>query len=196
MSGKRESRNQALQEAFRKSAGQIDAAAESEFIKDLVSTITEPLKKIPEPVFREIFLPYFTGEKKADKNNEAIANWIGLIGSATSPAEVVSVTGDVLFEVPPMVDSSLVNTNGGEKDGFTFSTIFQEYEDQNKVHPALGQRVLVEELAQRGADTLPDDKPRKYSWAPILKHYKLIDEKTGVPVAKQLPGDEDLDFGD
>ena len=200
MSEQKNQRLHSLAESFTKEIAKIDEESERAFINDLIEAVSTPPKKIPEPVFREIFLPYFTGERKPDPNNSAIAHWIGLVGSASDPADIVDVKGDVLFQVPPMYDSSVIDTRRNSKDAKNFATIFSVYEEEARVHPALGKKFLVEELSKKADVTIPEDmaEKSKYSWDPVLKYYKLIPDtpEKGKVQENQTPGDDDLEFED
>lgn len=200
MSEQKNQRLHSLAESFTKEIAKIDEESERAFINDLIDAVTTPPKKIPEPVFREIFLPYFTGERKPDPNNSAIAHWIGLVGSASDPADIVDVKGDVLFQVPPMYDSSVIDTRRNSKDAKNFATIFSVYEEEARVHPALGKKFLVEELSKKADVTIPEDmaEKSKYSWDPVLKYYKLIPDtpENNKTQVNQTPGDDDLEFED
>jgi len=200
MSEQKNQRLHSLAESFTKEIAKIDEESERAFINDLIDAVTTPPKKIPEPVFREIFLPYFTGERKPDPNNSAIAHWIGLVGSASDPADIVDVKGDVLFQVPPMYDSSVIDTRRNSKDAKNFATIFSVYEEEARVHPALGKKFLVEELSKKADVTIPEDmaEKSKYSWDPVLKYYKLIPDtpENNKAQVNQTPGDDDLEFED
>lgn len=200
MSEQKNQRLHSLAESFTKEIAKIDEESERAFINDLIDAVTTPPKKIPEPVFREIFLPYFTGERKPDPNNSAIAHWIGLVGSASDPADIVDVKGEVLFQVPPMYDSSVIDTRRNSKDAKNFATIFSVYEEEARVHPALGKKFLVEELSKKADVTIPEDmaEKSKYSWDPVLKYYKLIPDtpENNKTQENQTPGDDDLEFED
>lgn len=200
MSEQKNQRLHSLAESFTKEIAKIDEESERAFINDLIDAVTTPPKKIPEPVFREIFLPYFTGERKPDPNNSAIAHWIGLVGSASDPADIVDVKGEVLFQVPPMYDSSVIDTRRNSKDAKNFATIFSVYEEEARVHPALGKKFLVEELSKKADVTIPEDmaEKSKYSWDPVLKYYKLIPDtpENNKAQVNQTPGDDDLEFED
>lgn len=183
-----------IADKFTEQISKINMEGEREFINELMDAIETPKVKIPEPVFREIFLPYFTGEKKATKSEEAVAHWVGLVGSATESAEVVSVKGEVLFEVPPMYDSDKINTVKKETDMTNLGSIFSNYAEQAVVHQALGQRYLAEELAKKTQYIEPNKDTGK-SWEPVLKYYGLIKQEE-EKVKTQVNGDDDLEFDD
>ena len=185
-----------LADKFTNQLSSIDAKVEKDFINGVLDAITTPKTKIPEPVFREIFLDYFTGEKVPTKSEDAIAHWVGLVGSATEAAEVVNVKGEVLFEVPPMYDTSRVNTVKEDGDNTNLGTIFTVYSEQAVVHRSLGNRYLAEELAKK--TRYIDDKPSQQgpSWEPVLRYYGLMPEKQAVIENKNTNSDDDLEFND
>lgn len=188
------SRAAELRAAFGRTVGKIDKAAETEFIHDLVEATKEPLKKIPEPVFREIFLPYFSGEKKPTEENPVMANWLGLVGGGTSEAEVVNTQGETLFVVPALYDSSTIPSGHKSRKGTNFFTIFTEFQEEAKKHPDLGRNYLIDELSQKADAVLPDNTKKANGWIPILKHYKLLDPATDKPIVKTAPNDDGFDF--
>ena len=57
MSEQKNQRLRQLADSFTKEIAQIDQDSERAFINDLIEAVSTPPKKIPEPVFREIFLP-------------------------------------------------------------------------------------------------------------------------------------------
>jgi hypothetical protein len=193
---KKSSRTDELRKAFSESIGQIDPAFEKDFINDLANAVSEPLKRIPEPVFREIFLPYFTGDKLPDRSNDAISHWVGLVGSATSEAEVVNTRGDVIFRVPALYDTTVINSSASKSRGASFSAIFDQYEDNSKIHKDMARGYLANALAEKGGVGISDQKDAQNAWLPILKHYKLVDDKGIRPGTTEVPGDEGFDFGD
>ena len=184
-----------IADKFTEQISNIDIEHEREFINDLVSIIDTPKTKIPEPVFREIFLPYFTGEKQPSRSEDAIAHWIGLVGSASESAEVVNVKGEVLFEVPPLYDTSLVNTVKDSNDTANMGNIFTQYAEQAVVHRALGNRFLAEELAKK-TRYIGTPSEEKNSWAPVFNYYGLGKEEKTAASRAAVNTDDDLEFTD
>lgn len=172
-----------------------DDQEKAAFITGILEEITTPKTPIPEPVFREIFLPYFTGEKEIDKNNDAIKHWIGLVGSASEPADVVDASGRVLFTVPPVCDTDVVRVAVAGRQGI--GSIMTNYVSEAETHPALGRNFLAEALSRKIVETLPTETDKSQGWTKILAHYgklptKVVEE---TRVNRQIM-DEDLDFGD
>lgn len=168
------------------------------FIESFSDQIAEPLVKVPEPVFREIFLPYFTGQKKADLDHNAVAHWSGLVGGATSAAEVVNIKGETLFVVPPLFDSGLLNVE--KKDRTSFATIFIEASEESRVHKAAGRAVVSKGLSEKLEHALSGEGSG-YSWEPVLNYYGVQGKEDqsqtkNVNTAKHVTEDFDFDEGD
>jgi hypothetical protein len=190
-------RKREIAESFAKQISKIDQENERAFITGVLEAVQTPPKKIPEPVFREIFMPYLVGDKVPSAENDVLAHWVGLVGSGTDPADIVNTKGETLFQVPPVYDTSDLSTVRSEK-GMGFATIFEHYQEQSKVHGMLGKRFLVEELSNKAAANIPEGSLEGHGWLPALKYYGLI-KPTDTPTllsTKHLPGDDDLDFED
>lgn len=190
-----DSRKREIAESFATRISQIDQQAEKEFISGVLDAIQTPPKQIPEPVFKEIFMPYLIGDKVPTAENDVIAHWVGLVGSAVDPAEIINTKGDVLFTVPPVYDTSDLTTVRSEK-GMAFATIFEHYQDQSKIHGAIGKRFLVEELSNKAALDIPPSPAEGRGWLPALEYYGLVKRGTQSAQASvnQTPGDDDLEF--
>lgn len=183
-----------LADKFTEQISKIDMENEKTFINELIDAVTTPKARIPEPVFREIFLPYFTGEKEPSRNEDAIAHWVGLVGSGTESADVVNVKGEVLFEVPPMYDSSRVNTVKTADDSTNLGSIFTIYAEQAVVHPALGNKYLGEELAKKTKYISKEASQDGPSWNGVLEYYGLIKKEPTAAEKQKAAGNSDDDL--
>lgn len=193
-----------LTQSMLKTLHNDDQQSNREFIDDVMDQIATPPAQIPEAVFRELFLPYLIGEKSpvsgagddgVDRN--PIAHWIGLVGSASEPANVVDAKGEVVFQVPPMYDSSQINTTGRAKDAHNFETIFTVFAEESRISPARGGHYLIDQLSRKASVELGSDTPPAQSWRPVLEYYHLLPKEgeKAEPSSKAV-SDDDLDFGD
>ena len=162
-----------------------DANEFEEIMKDTV--LKEEIKAVPENVFREIFLPFFKGVVKASNEADYVAHWAGLVGP-TSPATVVDIQGKPLFEVPPLFDTSELNT---ERTGQRYENTLFQYVDQARVHPAIAQAEYVENMAPRLEALLPKEPKNIDGWRKIYEYYNLSGEKTKAS-QEQRPAAEDF----
>lgn len=189
-----EARQRRLAENITKQIETIDMESERDFINAVTETITEPMKKIPEPVFREIFMPYFTGEKKPTEKDPAIAHWAGLVNGGTESAEVVDMKGETLFIVPPLYNSRAINTLRTERSqGYT--AIFTEFADQSMVHKASATREMASQLATKLDKVIaPDEKSSAEGWRKIREHYGLVPKQEGGTASAKPLAEDDPDF--
>jgi len=151
-------------------------AAQSEIDEVMDEIQAEPDVKVPEHVFREIFLPVFSGQLKEDK--DFIAHWIGLVGSPVSSADVVDPQGNVLFKVPPIYETDRLST---ERQGPRYESFLMEYSEQSKLHPALGQKIFVESSAEKLETAFADKTPNVQGWRTVFQYYGMIPTTGATP---------------
>lgn len=106
------------------------------------------LVKLPESVFINSFLPYFCGEKKITEDETIIPTWIAIAGSPTKEVEIVDSQGLVLFNVPPMADTTVIDALNKNK-GQRMNDIIGQYILRREVTPMLGTNYLNEVLDER-----------------------------------------------
>jgi len=142
------------------------------FAKEVYEAIKTPNVRVPENVFREIFLGAFTAGEEENVGT-AIAHWMGIVDSPTAEADVCDMSGNVLFTVPPIFETSRIDTDAV---GPRYSSFLYEYADQAKIHPALAQPELVENMEQRLTGHLGKSQESPYidRWKGIFQHYGLI----------------------
>ncbi len=193
-----EERAAAIKASIAENYGKFDAEGEREFINELINTTGSTKKAIPEPVFKEIFLPFFTGEKTANAEQPVIQHWMGLVGSPTAAADVVDIQGNILFEVPPMYDTTRIDNLARHEKDVGFARIFGVAEEQARVHVSLGKAYVAEELTKKLLTELPENATSKYSWRPALEYYGLIPKETQAAAQSQRrpDNDDDLVFDD
>lgn len=79
------------------------------FAKSIIKGTSDLKNRIPEDVFVHHFLKFFTGEETVKDNPEVISKWIGVAGTPMSEVEVMDVSGETIFTVPPLFDTSVIN---------------------------------------------------------------------------------------
>ncbi len=151
-----------------------DLSEADAFAKEVYDAIKEPNVRVPENVFREIFLGAFTAGEE-ENVGVAIAHWMGIVESPTAQADVYDMAGNVLFTVPPIFETSRIDTDAV---GPRYSSFLYEYADQAKIHPALAQPALVENMEHRLTGHLGKSKESPYidQWKGIFQRYGLINE--------------------
>lgn len=118
------------------------AEATKTIFEELVVKPQAEKKQMPENVFKDYFYPYFSGERKLDENKNIMAEWVAIAGSPMAEVTVVDEKGQPQFDVPPIYDSSIIETvkhNIGE----SFGEIYNQYNLHSKNLPVLGERYLA-----------------------------------------------------
>lgn len=187
-----------IAEKFKTRLANEDMSTERDFINDLLNDVHGDNVKVPEPVFREIFMPFFTGQKESSGQEAAVLHWMGLVGGATNEADVVDTAGNIIFSVPPVCDTTMLNTERGEGYSPGFASVFAVYEDQSRVHWALGRQHLVENLAEKTSKIVKKTEIND-GWKGMMEYYKLGEAAVGKAMAvknEAMPGDDDLSLSD
>ncbi len=180
--------------------GAEDLAAEGDFISEMTKAIKEPPKRVPEYVFREIFLPAFAGTdpEVSKKSGDFIAHWVGVVGSPTESAEVVDHVGNVLFNVPPIYDSSLLNTTKAERPSMSYSSILTNLSETSKVNPQAAWGEFAHKTTERLDSSLSaqsDSNPTVQGWSKIFEYYGIVPAKAKEEsTAPNTQGDLNDDF--
>lgn len=104
---------------------------------ELVVKSGSDASKLPEPIFIEQFLPLFTGQIKREDRPELLSQWIGIAGSAVSEVSVIDQSGQELFRVPAIFDTSFV-TKGAE--GHRYDHLINKANLLSNHLPAKGER--------------------------------------------------------
>ncbi len=128
-----------------------------------------PKARLPENIFVEYFLPLFLGHR-TDRPNW-VAEWIGVAGSPSAEVEVFNqVTGEVLFTVPGVLATSLVNP---ASDGVWMHDIFARGSQLNNNIPGSGTNFVLNQLNDKLNACVDDSEmsKEKSGWTYILNRY-------------------------
>lgn len=132
--------------------------------------------KIPEKIFVNYFLPYFTN-KEAYKEDNILAEWIAVAGTPTSEVEVIDYNNEVLFTVPSVFDTSIINLNNLNNENARLKSIMINYQLENNNLPIVANNNLKEnleyKLGQMTTESTNTSNKRK-SWNNILERYGYI----------------------
>lgn len=139
--------------------------------------ITRPrVEQVPETIFVNYFLPMFAGE--VDQTEAVNYNtWIEKVaGRDTAPVEVVNEQGVVLFVVPPMLDSSVIEQTQSGRNSFT--RIERKYSRLKEVAAAESQTFLTVtmqsiHIAEKPSQGVIDNIK---TWNEIFKRYGREDK--------------------
>lgn len=126
--------------------------------------------KLKESIFVEFFLPRILGEVE-DEDNGWLGMWRNVAGTIAAPVEVISDhSGEVLFRVPPLLQSSKLNVRGNP---YSLKDVIQDY-NMMKDNPVQNSKGYIN---QRLSETLGevansiDLSEEVAQWENILKRY-------------------------
>lgn len=162
---------QAIAKKYMDALTHKDHQEQEEFITGLVSQLEVEVKKVPEHVFREVFLPYLTGEKTPTGQENPLAHWRGLVGSPSNPAEVVDLRGETLFVVPPLYDTQRIDTR--KKGPSRLDRIFNDLVDESRVRPVASIEKFSQKMAEQTQEIQERTYSPSYSWEPVFNYYGL-----------------------
>jgi len=177
----------------------IENAKQSEelFFNGIIKASQEARTKLPEEVFVQNFLPYFSGQKKIKENPEIIPTWIGIAGSATAPVDVVNPSGEVLYTVPAFYDTTVVNATS-RFEGPTLSATMVHYEMDRAHLPQRANQKINHELAHRLPSMFQQSAmitENKKQWSDIFDRYQIKTESPSqTTAAEQIPVRDELDY--
>lgn len=132
--------------------------------------------RIPEQVFREGFLPFFTGQDN-DPKKPHMANWIAIAGSPTSEVDVVDEADQVLFTVPAMMSTGSISlkTVRGESMG----DLMRQYQHHKSITPHAGNNFAHTHFGEKAKDLVSDPTDNftkaQEGWSKIFNHYNIPD---------------------
>lgn len=142
----------------------------------LVVKPSKELNQLPENIFESVFLPFFCGERKVSEQPDILVTWIGIAGTPGKEVEIIDARGKVLFNVPAMADTGVVdsmNKNGGQR----MFDLIGTYMLHTSALPALGARYLNSVLGERMNKLMtesPTFKDSEAKWIEIFTRYDKI----------------------
>ena len=146
--------------------------------------------RIPERVFVQAFLPVFLGESKLANTEDTLINWIAIAGDPFSPVIIMNDKGEELFQVPPVMDSSVVDPRKPLQQ--SISDFITTYKLKTDYVPAVGQRYALETTAKIMTEIGETSKLEKTTetWDLIRQRYRK-DTPYSQPTSQKI--EDDLD---
>lgn len=156
--------------------------------------VSSPRPYVPEQLFVNYFLPYFSGQIPASSANPFFAQWVGIAGTPMTEVDVIDHQGRILFTVPALFNTSFISP---ERNGRSYSNIMLEYELRSTHIPVAATNFLANSLDGKFGDTVnqPGASPEQTDrWLTIFARYGIAPPK-GAALAKDnqfFPQDEDF----
>lgn len=163
--------------------------------EELVVKPYQEITRLPENVFVEVFLPFFSGEKNFDDEKDIIIKWVSIAGNPTKEVHVVDEAGTILFTVPAIMDTTCIDYKNDAK-GQPLGNIIANYELHKNQLPVVGKNYLdgtidnrLRTLTKNSEVFLSNEK----RWNDIfVKYGKVKDTSVKVDNTNHLSDDEIL----
>lgn len=155
--------------------------------------------KIPEEIFVNNFLPFFSGKVSLTETKEnVIGTWIGIAGSPSSPVDVIDSSGNVLYEVPAILKNELIDPVVVEQKR-SLPAILAEYRARNKNSPVIGNLFITQELEKKSEELTQNAPVNEVNegWNQIMTRYGLIEGQEVKAVVKKTAdelSDDEFDY--
>lgn len=146
--------------------------AQSNFIyKSLVEE--QDVNILPEPIFVQHFLPYFSGQVAIDETSTIYAEWLSVSGGPHKPVDIIDQHGNVLYRVPPVYSTYNISTDPDRPD---IASIIIAYSQHESHIPGSGESMFHDEI-KNYLDSM-DVETREYieQWTNIFRRYGLIQD--------------------
>lgn len=137
---------------------------ETEAMDSLIKAAKEDVPNVPEDIFKEHILPQLT---RRDGNVD-LTFWLEIAGNAYRPLNVVSDSGEFLFQVPSLIRQYDPFTNLSPRESVPERLEVARLKTQ--VHPQLGEVYYDQEFGKLAQ--VPPPTPKDVSaWDAILVRY-------------------------
>jgi len=135
---------------------------------------------LPETLFKEHFLPFFSGDK-LENVNEVLADWVKIAGTPMSEVTIIDDTGNKLFNVPALMNTNILDVVKPVNQG-GLDKVFVEY-TKNKgnilANPenTLNNMLNTQFKARFSKENFKDADDR---WRTIVERYKKPQENNVI----------------
>lgn len=157
-------------------------------IKDIVEGLAPVIvtAQFPEALFLQHFFPFFIGDVPPTNliNN---TTWIDKVaGDSRNPVEIINEKGEVLFTVPPMFDTSVLDQ--AQSGGQTMTLVERHYSRLKEIDVSGSQQFLKNTLSSIHVKDKPTQElyANFRAWNDILTRYGRQDR-----IIEVLPLDQD-----
>lgn len=166
--------------------------------KTFEALVVEPQRekaRVPEETFKNYFLPYFSGQANISENADVLPTWVGIAGSPSAEVSIIDQAGNVLFDVPAIMDLSVIDTSR-RKLGESLANIYSQYELHSNQLPVVGERYLADAMNKKTPTLFKESEQYAQNsnrWNGIFERYDI---KQAAPTTdkKTLPtSGDDID---
>lgn len=148
--------------------------------------------KLPESIFVNHFLGYFSGEKPIAPNDKIFEEWISVAGTPMAEVGIVNEKGEVLYNVPALFDTNILDI-ARKQVSVSLPEIYSNYEARVNHIPVVGEKFLADALDHK-VETILTESPvaseNQQRWGDILKRYGKNPEVQQNINSKEDPADD------
>ena len=136
-------------------------------------------RAIPEDLFVNEFLPYFSGQKPFSEGNNVLGNWVTVAGTPFAEVNVIDQSGNTVVTVPGL--TTTLQHKLAERSGTPLHDIVVQAEVVGSQQQVLGNRYLNNKLDEKQREIIGTVMPEalvsvKSQWDDIFKHYNVATE--------------------
>lgn len=186
----------------------VAARLQDTIFDGLVTKYEREKNVLPEHIFVNDFLPYFCGERKIDDNPQVIPMWCTVAGNPSNEVTILSPSGDKMFDVPPLIDSSVFNPTYNHRRADrqeSIDDISAQADLLAQSLPERGERYFNEAFYHRVhmlRNKRFDNTEISQRWLAIFQRYGKVAESPQTsegeglakPATKSTISDDDLEF--
>jgi hypothetical protein len=157
--------------------------------------LNKELSKLPETIFKNVFLPYLCGEKDLKDSNNIIATWVAIAGTPANKVQIIDDAGNDLFEVPALID-----TNGSvdtlNPNSIPMSTIIENYAIRAATMPIMGNNFLRQALDEKVSQItqVKINESTEDEWYKIFVRYGKIKDSGTEDIKVSSMSNDEFDF--
>ena len=161
----------------------------------LVLQPSQEMSNLPEEIFVNYFLAFFSGQRKIDE--EVLKKWISVSGAPGKRVRIIDQRGNELFQVPPLADSSIID-HLSAKPGESITDIVNMYVLESANIKVIAEKKLMSSLEKRFQTILKtSDKYEAYmrEWDDIFARYGIdVKADPNVKVDSDKISEDDYDY--
>lgn len=159
-------------------------------MSDLSINEAVDIRKFPENLFVNTFLPYFARETgETDQIN--VATWIHIAGHPFQPVDIVDHQGVTLYRVPPLFERNAIQQKDIDPQRGDLAHVLNNTTLLAGSHPMRGQNYFEREMNARipVEEQHPEVLRNRTTWNEIFKRYgkPLIGQETPVTTTPEQP---------
>lgn len=153
---------------------------------------------LPEPLFRQHFLPFFLGNVAPGPNNEVVSAWIGIAGAPTAEVDIIDDARNVLFTAPAIFSTTSLNTDISTHRSQRLRDLYLDVAHQELSLAPLAAGTLARGLQQKVSDIVQPVKTSQEEldkWRKIYEFYKIpLPTQANQPQSVAVEDDEILGY--